>query len=158
MTFLHSRTIFGFSVGFSDNNLCCLVFSSLCAGPLYYLWLHSPTLPRWKHTPLWLACLPWVAGRHYLLFFTNPDVAFVFSCPPPSLLPGHATSLDVYVVSHASLHLPTHPLLPPHPHSVSSFCYQPCFHNNCDLAVMRNHFLIRSRENREKMRGRARGR
>lgn len=46
----HSRTILGFLGGFSANNLCFLVFSSLCSRSVYYLSIafsHSATLSEY---------------------------------------------------------------------------------------------------------------
>lgn len=97
---------------------------------------------------------PALRARRRSIIFCFTVISTPFRHAHLPLPPASPPLLHVYVVSHAS---PPPPTLPPHPHPVSSFCYQPCFHNNCDLAVMRNHFYSEA-EKTDKMRGRACGR
>lgn len=136
MTFWRSHTILGFLVGFSDNNLCCLVFSSMCGRPVYYLRIafsHSHTLNT--HT---FAVRPPSLHGDEALSFVLPSFQHLFAALPFPF-PLHlfeCLCCFTCISPSPTPHLPP----PPRPHPVSSFCYQPCFHNNCDLAVMRNHF------------------
>lgn len=92
MTFRHSHTdrhtILGFLVRFSVNNLCFLVFSSLCTRSMYYLSIafshsvqthtHGRTFTAHTHTPLFLKRLPRMTKtQHYLLLFIIADGAII---------------------------------------------------------------------------------
>lgn len=96
MTFRHSHTdrhtILGFLVRFSVNNLCFLVFSSLCTRSMYYLSIafshsvqththtrsHIHSTHTHTHTPLFLKRLPRMTKtQHYLLLFIIADGAII---------------------------------------------------------------------------------
>lgn len=106
-----------------------------------FLEWQNPLLPfvmcyrRCSHhfvTPLCLSILPMCCLRSFI------QISITFS-----LVAGLGCSFNVYVYSDAppslSLLAPTSSSLP-HSTRVSSFCYEPRFHNNCDLSIMPNHF------------------
>lgn len=111
---------------FGANNLCFLVFSSICGRSMHYLWIafsHSTTSSKHTRThadvPLWLGCLPRMTKSwYYLLLFIIADGAphfmtallTVLSCMFLFIhasitfsLPALATSLNVHVDSDVSL-------------------------------------------------------
>lgn len=68
----HSHTILGFLVGFSVNNLCFLVFSSLCSRSMYYLSIafsHSATLSEYAHRHTFVARPPSWNDKNLVLSF-----------------------------------------------------------------------------------------
>lgn len=140
----HSRTILGFLGGFSANNLCFLVFSSLCSRSVYYLSIafsHSATLSEYaltqRHTvaPLWLDRLPRTTKNLVLSFViyycrwshhfmtslpfspSSPCVCYIYSDFYHFLsFPGLSASFGVYVYSDASPSpTPTPPVSPSAP-------------------------------------------
>ena len=99
----HSRTILGFLVGFSVNNLCFLVFSSLCSRSMYYLSIaFSHSVQTHTHTPLWHDRLPRMTKtRYYLLLFIIADGAIISWPRRPS--PSSLRSAYVFIYSDLSL-------------------------------------------------------
>lgn len=113
-----------------------------------------------KDTPLWLKHLPRMTKTwYYLLLFIIADAAIISwpRCLSPSS-PCMCSFIQISITFSLFLamapllmfmfiqtHLPLSVLAPtssslPHCTRVSSFCYKPRFHNNCDLSVMPNHF------------------
>lgn len=125
----HSRTILGFLGGFSANNLCFLVFSSLCSRSVYYLSIafsHSATLSEYaltqRHSRTFVARPPSQNDKNLVLSFVicycRWSHHFMTSLPlPPSSpcmchiysdfyhflsFPGLSASFGVYVYSDAA--------------------------------------------------------
>lgn len=142
----HSRTILGFLVGFSVNNLSFLVFSSLRCRSMYYLSIafsHSATLTEYTHRHTCVARPPSWNDKNlvlsFVIYYCRWSHHFMTSLPL-AILPLHVfiysdfyhflsflPSLPLCMFMFIQMHVPLFLSLPPPPHThTQSPSLHPC--------------------------------